>query len=502
MYTVFGSRTVLEHRTPTNINIVFIGENTKRPEYAQYADDEYLSRNSDLVLGFNHKPNGIQNIIRFPLWLTYVPFYRNLRITDEHIQLCAKSIDRPLKAALVCSHDRTGIRAKCIAVCNRKKIDVDIAGNWSNATLSIGKGNNAKLEFLKQYAINVCPENSVALGYTTEKIFQAIEAGCVPVYDGDHPVEPNVLNQHRVLYCDNMDAIGVPEINRCALLSPYTPNARFWIMKYYLDMWAKVWYVGVQKGINFAFNKSMHFHNYFIIPYRKRESNLNSWIHQCRKTYMQNAESVIGAFDIVLVEQDNDNPFNKGVLLNVGFWKAMEIHHNKYGGGGVLTVRPNLIFNDVDVFCKKPTHIRPEPMVRHPYGQDHCLGCIFVCSPEAYIGFNGFSNSYNGWGREDADALLRCNVKGIKVDRTGHQQRNSNIDFREFDHRADRNSVRANLNYYDYSNSNRWVFDVDGVNTEQIVQGAVDAVCVQMTDRALPYWHCKVDIQYQTPTQK
>ena len=497
LFSAFGHHRVLEQTTRGNINIVFIGENTKRPEYKGYDDDQYLSKHADLVLGFKQKPNGLQNIMRFPLWLTYIPYYRNFNIVDEHTSLCKQSINRPMKAILVCSHDRTGIRTKCISECKTKRIDVDIAGNWSLSNLSIAKGNAPKNQLLQQYAINVCPENSVEKGYTTEKVFQAIEAGCVPLYDGDRPVEPNVLNQQRIVYCNDMSGMNIIDLNRISTLSPYQPKAQFWIMKYYLEMWARVWYLMVQKGIQPTFNKHIKVHHYFIIPYRNRESNLTAWMHQAHKTYTKNGVCLIDAYDIILVEQDNNQPFNKGILLNIGFWKAMELHHMKYAQQGLLTVRPNLIFNDVDVFCRKIDHLRPEPIVRHPYGQDHCLGCIFMCSPEAYLGFNGFSNSYNGWGREDADALLRCRSKGINVDRTGHQQRNSNIDFVEFDHQANRKSVQANLAYYDHSNSNKWIFDVDGVNDDQIVTAAVDAPLQYRTERKLPYYHCKVNVQYQ-----
>ena len=66
--------------------------------------------------------------------------------------------------------------------------------NASNEELnSIGKQ-----EYLKRFIFNICPENTVEEGYTTEKIFQCIEAGCIPIYNGIRPVEKGILNQERI----------------------------------------------------------------------------------------------------------------------------------------------------------------------------------------------------------------------------------------------------------------------------------------------------------------
>jgi hypothetical protein len=54
---------------------------------------------------------------------------------------------------------------------------------------------------LEQYRFNLCPENSNASGYCTEKIFEAIYAGCIPVYYGaNQQPELDVLNQNAILF--------------------------------------------------------------------------------------------------------------------------------------------------------------------------------------------------------------------------------------------------------------------------------------------------------------
>ena len=45
-----------------------------------------------------------------------------------------------------------------------------------------------KMDILRQYKFNICPENSLGVGYYTEKVVEAYAAGCIPVYWSDHNV--------------------------------------------------------------------------------------------------------------------------------------------------------------------------------------------------------------------------------------------------------------------------------------------------------------------------
>ena len=59
---------------------------------------------------------------------------------------------------------------------------VDSGGGWRN---NIGRSVENKNEWLKDYKFNICFENSSYPGYLTEKLFDAYNAGCVPIYWGD-----------------------------------------------------------------------------------------------------------------------------------------------------------------------------------------------------------------------------------------------------------------------------------------------------------------------------
>lgn len=62
------------------------------------------------------------------------------------------------------------------------------------------KGVNIFLsgENLANYRFNLCPENSLGEGYITEKIFDSIRSGCIPIYWRAY-LEPGILNPRAIL---------------------------------------------------------------------------------------------------------------------------------------------------------------------------------------------------------------------------------------------------------------------------------------------------------------
>ncbi len=492
LVSVFGNLNIV-NINPNDISIFFTGENLKRSHYASYDNNKLLSRKFDLVLGFRDKPENLENVVRFPLWCIYIPFYKNCKNVIEEIEKeCSISYQRKNSAILVCSHDRSGIRKQCVDACVAKGINVDVSGNWMYPgcnKIIISKDVKAKLNLLKAYAINICPENSHDEGYTTEKVFHSIQSGCLPVYDGCNPVESNILNQDRIVYINDISHLTASQLIEKTKIAPFTKNSSFWLMKYYLDMWSKVWYIGHKKGIKYNFSNIVLsklspnsinppiVHNYFIIPYRNREEHLKRWIEEANKTY----SAIPFKYSIILVEQNDNDAFNRGRLLNAGFWKSMEIHHNTYGT--LLNPRPNLIFTDVDVFCKDLTFFKPEPYIYHPYGHAHGLGCIFISSPEAYLSINGFSNNYYGWGREDVDATLRCKIQNIPINTERYQNRNSSSFFIEFPHSSNVTTIKKNYEEYNkLLNDNNLLYS-SGVNDDDLIQKTLNAKCVKTSSK-------------------
>lgn len=194
--SVFGPRKAIA-KSKSRVKLFYTGENIWRfPEYS----DHCLS-DVDLALGFDDIHH--ERYIRFPIWIFY---FFGVQYTEQDIQqalnrLCLPPPERRGFCSLVCSHDSLGIRTRLYRQLSR--IDrVDSAGSYLNNTDALlTRFHDDKVEFLRHYRFNICPENSNRPGYVTEKIFQAIRANTIPIYWGSkNQPEPEVLNHDAILF--------------------------------------------------------------------------------------------------------------------------------------------------------------------------------------------------------------------------------------------------------------------------------------------------------------
>lgn len=88
---------------------------------------------------------------------------------------------------------------------------------------------NDKNSYLRNFKFNLCPENSSNVGYVTEKIFDAIYSGCIPIYwgNGSEYPEQDVINhdavvflKHRTLDRDlyEVDPMSLPQEDNAEVL--------------------------------------------------------------------------------------------------------------------------------------------------------------------------------------------------------------------------------------------------------------------------------------------
>lgn len=198
-YSVLGSVNYLKYRR-RGVNIFFSGENMHADRFAKYR--KVCEQNPfDLSIGF--ESNHLETYVRFPLWILFMfepeSTYEDIKAKVD--RLSNVNIDARIKfCSLVASHDWTGIRGEIID--SLQSIDsVTSGGKYRQNTdeLNIECKDN-KYEFIKQFKFNICPENSNAEGYVTEKIFQSIEAGCIPIYWGsNNNPETDILNKDAIL---------------------------------------------------------------------------------------------------------------------------------------------------------------------------------------------------------------------------------------------------------------------------------------------------------------
>jgi hypothetical protein len=163
----------------------------------------------------------ITNYMRMPWWIpssidkskhcTFLPSLLVNNHTDP-VRTASEWHQRPGFAALLSSHDRYP-RPQLFKLFNHSGFGrVDAPGHYIHNMEWPKHIKNSyldgKVEFLRSYRYNICPENTKSRdnGYNTEKTPQALMSGTVPVYWGDTPLDPEVFNSRRILqYLDDDD---------------------------------------------------------------------------------------------------------------------------------------------------------------------------------------------------------------------------------------------------------------------------------------------------------
>ena len=160
-----------------------------------------------------------------------------------------------------------------------------------------------------------------------------------------------------------------------------------------------------------------------IVPYRDRAAQKHIFIpHMKAFLSRKNIE-----YKICFVEQSDDNrPFNRGFLKNVGFVEMKK----KWGHIQNLTY----CHHDIDTIPMQDDciyELYDRNTVYNPYGVDHALAKIYLYTGEAYETVNGNPNNFWGWGMEDVCLQGRFNAAGIRTDRTNFEYIGTNIKFND-----------------------------------------------------------------------
>ena len=160
-------------------------------------------------------------------------------------------------------------------------------------------------------------------------------------------------------------------------------------------------------------------HIAIIIPYRDRLAHLQTFSQNFNKLLDNYHKSVNDKAEITVyvIEQDNDDKFNRGLLLNLGFVIANKDNAKGYD---------RYIFHDVDMapndntftyyFCALDKTIHyVSPSADHKYSFENYLGGVLGMTKEVYKKINGYSNKYWGWGGEDDGIYNRLVKENVKV---------------------------------------------------------------------------------------
>lgn len=143
-----------------------------------------------------------------------------------------------------------------------------------------------------------------------------------------------------------------------------------------------------------------------VIPYRDRESALSQMI-PILFDYVSNQ---VTNFDISVIEQDDNKPFNKGLLNNIGVLLNIDSDY--------------FCIHDVDLipefsdysYPKNPTHLS-KYCSQFNYIEDPAalMGGVVLFKKEDFLNVNGYPNDYIYWGSEDNTLANRCIKKGLEI---------------------------------------------------------------------------------------
>lgn len=167
--------------------VFFSGENL-HGLWGKYNDFRRNEHRYDLILGFD--PLLDDRHMRFPLWIQYLVApedgLEDIREKIARINDIANRTnpERTQFACIMARHDGSGIRS-VLGDLLEPVAPITYPAKFRNNTDELKtKYGDDKKKYLRGFRFNVCPENSVTLGYVTEKLFEAFMSGCIPIYWG------------------------------------------------------------------------------------------------------------------------------------------------------------------------------------------------------------------------------------------------------------------------------------------------------------------------------
>ena len=178
--------------------------------------------------------------IQFPMWLWFNPDGFEWTTDNNPVARVLKgwtnyNQNTAFLGSCVASHDRFNTRLPIISEL-QKYGAVKCPGKLIGNSPEIAPGYESKINFISQGRFNICTENSSGKGYFTEKIYNALEAGCTPIYWCGGNQRPIWVNPDAYVYLHDLTpdviktnishAMNVSRPQNI-LSNPFTPTAKW-----------------------------------------------------------------------------------------------------------------------------------------------------------------------------------------------------------------------------------------------------------------------------------
>ena len=217
VFQIIKSMVDVEITTPRNAQLIIKGPYKEKNKFAKYKN-KLVSKNA--VVLFDSAENtrygdvkadyyithdlGVSDPrhIRIPHWYNVIDwrhkglpelgetkrFGRSISIDELMAPRSINSfIDREEAAVIFAGHLREP-RGSIIEAIKKQMKVVGYGRAFDAEILNHNNSGIQKQDILKKYKFNICPENSLGIGYYTEKVVEAYAAGCIPIYWSDHNV--------------------------------------------------------------------------------------------------------------------------------------------------------------------------------------------------------------------------------------------------------------------------------------------------------------------------
>lgn len=204
-YSVFGK----PNFDNKSVKILFTRENLY--SWAYLGNDIEKLANFDCILGF--EDNISQNHYKIPYYFYFGKLYDQNLFDYKIVQsnMVETFCQRNKNISLI-SRNPHQLRFELINKFKAKNINVDCPSSVGKNLLPLKETHqDSKRKFLYEYFFNICPENSWAEGYTTEKLYDAMFCGCIPIYWGCDRLDDGFYNKDKILLINrdlsNIDSI-------------------------------------------------------------------------------------------------------------------------------------------------------------------------------------------------------------------------------------------------------------------------------------------------------
>ena len=143
-----------------------------------------------------------------------------------------------------------------------------------------------------------------------------------------------------------------------------------------------------------------------IVPYRKRPGHLRKF-RESIESYLKDQD-----YELIVVEQNDDLPFNRGKLLNIGFQQAIrnQCDYVVFHDIDMLPIDVDYSYSDVPIHLAT-NFTNSDREIFKTY-----FGGITMFPIDLFKKVNGYSNEYWGWGFEDDDLLMRLTESNVFTD--------------------------------------------------------------------------------------